>query len=103
MTNTPMHRSHLPLLTWAGAMYLMVASSKGISSVKLEEMLGITQKTSWLLGQRIRAMMDTNNPLLSGMVEIDETFRGPTPRVQKMPDNGANISPSRIGPSRVPA
>ena len=30
---TPMHRTHLPLLTWAHAIYLIVASSKGISAI----------------------------------------------------------------------
>ena len=32
---TPMHRTHLPLLIWAQAIYLIVASSKGISAVKM--------------------------------------------------------------------
>jgi transposase-like protein len=54
---TPMHRSHLPLLVWAQAIYLMVSSSKGISSVKLSEMLDIDYKTAWFLTQRIRLMM----------------------------------------------
>lgn len=39
---TPMHRTHLPLLTWAHAIYLIVAASKGISAMKLSEMLGIS-------------------------------------------------------------
>ena len=38
---TPMHRTHLPLLTWAQAIYLTVSSSKGISAVKLSEMLDV--------------------------------------------------------------
>ena len=36
---TPMHRTHLPLLTWAQAVYLIVSSSKGISAVKRSELL----------------------------------------------------------------
>lgn len=30
---TPVHRTHLPLLTWAHAIYLVAASSKDISAI----------------------------------------------------------------------
>jgi hypothetical protein len=74
---TPMHGSHLPLNTWYLAMYLILASSKGISSVKLGEHLGVGQKTAWFLGHRIRAMLasDDKTPL-SGIVEADESYIG---------------------------
>ena len=51
---TPMEDSHLPLRTWYLAMYLILASAKGISSVKLAEHLGVGQKTAWFLGHRIK-------------------------------------------------
>jgi transposase-like protein len=73
---TPMHRTHLPLLTWAHAIYLIVSSSKGISAVKLGEMLGISYPAAWHLGHRVRAMMAEANPILSGVVEIDEMYAG---------------------------
>ncbi len=75
-----MHRTHLPLLTWAQAIYLIVASSKGISAVKLSEMLGVSYGIAWHLGHRIPAMMAEDSPLLSGIVEIDETYGGAPPR-----------------------
>lgn len=65
---TPMHRTHLPLLTWLQAIYLIVASSKGISANKLGEMLGVSYPTAWFLGHRIRAMMAEAHPLLSGVI-----------------------------------
>lgn len=83
---TPMHRTHLPLLTWAQAIYLIVASSKGISAVKLSEMLGVSYETAWHLGHRIRAMMAEQNMLLSGLVEIDETYAGAPPRKRAKPE-----------------
>jgi hypothetical protein len=46
-----MHRTHLPLLIWAQAIYLIVASSKGISAVKMPEMLGVPYETAWHLDQ----------------------------------------------------
>jgi len=70
---TPMHRTHLPLLTWAHAICLIVASSKGISAMKLAEMLGVHYGTAWHLGHRIRVMMAEANPILAGVVEIDES------------------------------
>lgn len=63
-----MHRTHLPLLTWLQAIYLIVASSKGISANKLGEMLGVSYPTAWFLGHRIRAMMAEAHPLLSGVI-----------------------------------
>jgi hypothetical protein len=58
-------------------MYLILASSKGISSVKLAEHLGIGQKTAWFLGHRLRAMLGSGEKLpLSGIVEADESYIG---------------------------
>lgn len=64
---TVMQGSHLPLLTWAQAIYLVTSSSKGISAVKLGEMLGVSYKTAWFLGHRIREMMHDANAVPSDM------------------------------------
>lgn len=82
---TVMHGSHLPLLTWAQAIYLVASSSKGISAVKLGEMIGVSYKTAWFLGHRIREMMAERDVLLSGLVEIDETYAGAPPRKKNKP------------------
>ena len=77
---TPMEDSRLPLRVWYLAMYLILASSKGISSVKLAEHLGITQKSAWFLGRRIRALLSSGEKLpLSGVVEADESYIGGKP------------------------
>ena len=83
---TPFEGTHLPMRTWFTALYLVAASSKGISSVKLGEHRGIGQKTAWVLGQRIRRMMEDaakspfgdlrGDGLLHGIVEVDETYLG---------------------------
>lgn len=80
-----MHRTHLPLLVWAQAIYLIVASSKGISAVKMAQMLGVSYQTAWHLGHRIRAMMAEPNILLAGIVEIDEAYAGAPPRRHAKP------------------
>ena len=46
--------SKLSLRLWFSAIWLFVNNHKGISSISLSEMLGITQKTSWFILQRIR-------------------------------------------------
>lgn len=76
LMGTPLEGTHLPLRVWFTALYLTAASSKGISSVKLGEHLGVGQKTAWFLAQRIRRMMEADDALLSGIVEADETYLG---------------------------
>ena len=58
------------------AIYLVVTSPKGISSIQLSQKIGITQKAAWLLGMKIRAAWSGNRPRLKGTVEFDETFIG---------------------------
>lgn len=76
-TGTTFEGTMLPLSTWFAAIYLLSSHKKGISSIQLCRDLGITQKTSWFLMQRIRKMMDDKNQsLLSNIVEVDETYVG---------------------------
>ncbi len=85
-TKTPMHSTKLPLWKWLLAMYLIVNSSKGISSVYLGKLVGISQKSAWKIGHAIRKMMDPGSelvPALCGIVELDEKYIGGKPRYQK--------------------
>lgn len=56
--------------------------------MKLGEMLDVSYKTAWFLGHRIREMMQERDPLLSGLVEIDETYAGAPPRKKSKTDQG---------------
>jgi hypothetical protein len=49
--------SHLPLRLWLQAIHLLCASKKGISTRRLQRMLGCGMKTAWHLGHRIREIM----------------------------------------------
>ena len=83
---TPMHSTKLKLWKWLLAMFLIVNSSKGISSVYLGKLVGISQKSAWKLGHAIRKMMEPGNeihPALQGIVELDEKYVGGKPRYQK--------------------
>lgn len=75
-SGTVMHRSHIPLRKWAIAIYLWATSLKGVSSMKLHRDLGVTQKTAWHLGHRIREALEDHRGLFAGPVEIDETYVG---------------------------
>jgi transposase-like protein len=53
-TGTIFERSHIPLHKWIYAMYLLVTSRKGISSLQLAKQIGVTQKSAWFMLQRLR-------------------------------------------------
>ena len=76
-TGTLMQHSRLPLKKWIVGMYLMTTNLKGVSSMKLYRNLGITQKSAWYMGQRIRESWNQEGGLLHGVsVEVDETYIG---------------------------
>ncbi|MFC5861789.1 IS1595 family transposase [Acidicapsa dinghuensis] len=75
--NTIFHDSHLPLIKWLTAVYLLCESKKGMSANQIKRTLGISYKTAWYLCHRIRAAMATaEKQMLDGTVEIDETYVG---------------------------
>src|SRR6516164_5610033 len=82
-THTPLHSTKLPLSAWLKALWLMLQSDKGLSSVRLAEALGVSQPTAWRMGHALRLMVARETPL-GGTIEIDEFFLGGRPK--KKPD-----------------
>ena len=74
-TGTVMADSNLSYLTWLAAIYIASTGVKGTSSTKLASDLGITQKSAWHLGQRIRQAWERED-ILSRAVEVDESYFG---------------------------
>jgi transposase-like protein len=74
--------SKIPLNTWLYANHLLCSSKKGISGHQLARMLGVTYKSAWFMGHRIRAAMAPipgSEPPLGGegkIVEADEAYIG---------------------------
>lgn len=71
--------SHLPIVKWLMAYFILCSSKKAVSAHQLHRMLGITYKTAWFMAHRIRYAMATPIPLepkLDGTVEVDETYVG---------------------------
>lgn len=75
-TGTIFERSHIPLHKWLYAMYLLVTARKGISSLQLSKEIGITQKSAWFVLHRLREACGDKLTVLSGIVEVDETYIG---------------------------
>jgi transposase-like protein len=73
-------RSHIPLHKWLFASHLIVSSKKGMSSLQLSRMLGITYKSAWFMAHRIReGMTPKKRGPIGGQgrtVESDETLIG---------------------------
>src|SRR5665213_3266910 len=49
--------SHVALHLWLQAIFLIASSKKGISANQLHRTLGVTLKTAWFIGHRIREAM----------------------------------------------
>jgi transposase-like protein len=83
---TVFESSHVKLHLWLQAVALLTSSKKGMSANQLHRVLGVSLKTAWFMGHRIReAMRDGALAPMGGngaIVEADETYFGPveTPR-----------------------
>ena len=74
---TVFNDSHLPLIKWLTATYLLCESRKGMSANQIKRNIGVSYKTAWYLCHRIRfAMQEINPQPLTGVLEMDETFVG---------------------------
>jgi transposase-like protein len=69
--------SPIGLEKWLPAMWLLVNCKNGISSYEVHRALGVTQKTAWFMMHRLRlALQQDGGGLLSGEIEVDETYIG---------------------------
>ena len=78
---TMLQDTHLPLCKWMVATYLMCESKKGVSANQIKRTIDVSYKTAWYLCHRIRAAMSQatdgeERVLMSGIIEMDETFVG---------------------------
>lgn len=80
-TGTIFNDSHLALPLWFMAVLLLCEAKKGMSASQLKRTIWGqhkgSYKTAWYLCHRIRAAMaQVDQPMLSGTVEMDETYVG---------------------------
>jgi transposase len=74
---TIFHKSRTPLTDWFLAIYMMSSNKAGTSAKQIERELGCTYKTAWRMMHQIRKMMDADEGMLTGEVEVDETYIHP--------------------------
>jgi transposase-like protein len=84
---TIFHDTRLPLQKWFLALCLVLNARKGISSCQLGRDIEVRQPTAWSMMRRIRNAMKDNGELLSGIVEMDETYIGGKPRKKNKTDD----------------
>lgn len=76
-TGTIFALSQVPLTKWFLLIYLMTSGKKGITSIQTAKLLGVTQKTAWIMLTKIRYSLQYGDGfVLKGNVEIDETYYG---------------------------
>lgn len=87
---TIFHRTHLPLQKWFLAVSLILNARKGLSALQLSRDLQVNKNTAWRIAMQIRKAMSQagQRGLLTGIVEMDETYVGGKPR--KGGGNGPN-------------
>jgi transposase-like protein len=74
LANTIFHKSETPLTKWFFAIYLFGNGKNGTSAKELERHLGVTYKCAWRMAKQIRLMLQENGDMLSGEIEMDETY-----------------------------
>ncbi|MEQ8480094.1 MAG: IS1595 family transposase [Hoeflea sp.] len=67
-----------PLQIWFYAIYLFVTTRHGVSGKELQRQLGVTYKTAWRMGMKIRELIGSVDSfeMLTGHVEMDEAYVG---------------------------
>jgi transposase-like protein len=77
---TIFEKSHIQMRDWLYAIHMICSSKKGVSANQLHRTLGITLKSAWFMGHRIREAMRSGALAPMGgigcVVEADETFTG---------------------------
>ena len=78
---TIFHRTKTPLRIWFLLLFRMATSKTGVSIKEMQRELGIKDyKTVWVMAHKIRKAMQERDShyRLAGLVEMDESFFGPT-------------------------
>ena len=86
---TIFHHTHMPLQKWFLAVSLILNAKKGLSSLQLSRDLQVNKNTAWRIAMQIRKAMNQaeQRNLLTGIVEMDETYVGGKPRKGKKYDD----------------
>jgi transposase-like protein len=76
LAGTIFHKSETSLWDWFYAIYQFSVAKNGVSAKEIERTIGVTYKTAWRMAKQIRLLMQQDAEMLTGQVEIDETYIG---------------------------
>jgi transposase-like protein len=95
--------TRLPMQKWFLAISLILNAKKGISARQLARDLEVNKDTAWSMAMRIRDAMKDDGKLLTGIVEMDETYVGGKPRKGNNKDDDDNTPSLRgRGTKKIP-
>ncbi|MBW4041751.1 MAG: IS1595 family transposase [Acidobacteria bacterium] len=70
-------KTRTPLTVWFAAAWFITSQKNGVSALGLQRVLGLkSYETAWVWMHKFRRAMVPSDRLLSGTVELDETFVG---------------------------
>jgi len=84
---TIFHHTAVPLQKWFLLIILMQNAKKGLSACQAARDIEVRRPTVWSMMHRIRKAMSDNGSLLSGIIEMDETYVGGKPRKENKKDD----------------
>ena len=86
---TIFHHTHMPLQKWFLAISLILNAKKGLSALQLSRDIKVNKNTAWRIAMQIRRAMTQaeQRHMLTGIVEMDETYVGGKPRKGKHYDD----------------
>lgn len=76
LADTIFRGSNTSLWNWFYAIYLFSVAKNGVAAKELQRHLGVTYKTAWRMATQIRKLMEQDGDVLTGEVEMDETYIG---------------------------
>ena len=94
---TIFHKTKLDLQKWFLALSLILNAKKSIAARQLSRHLNVNKDTAWRIAMKIRQAMRQSEQrnLLSGVIEMDETYVGGKPRKQQKKND--NTPPNKRG------
>ncbi len=86
---TIFHKTRIPLQKWFLAISLIMNAKKGVSALQLSRDLKVNKNTGWRIAMQIQKAMNQaeQRNMLTGIIEMDETYIGGKPRKGKGKDD----------------
>ena len=101
--NTIFHDTRIPLQKGFLAIALIINAKKGISACQLGRGLEVNKDTAWRMAMKNREGMQDSGEMLTGIVEMDETYVGGKPRKSgKKDDDNFPPNPRGRGTKKTP-